>query len=226
MPILGIETSGRSGTIAVVQQQTVLGTTELSATGRRHARTLVPEIGRLLADQGLTMADVEAVAVSLGPGSFTGLRVGVVCAKTLAYSLQRPLVAVDTFLAVAENSGRENQLIWVLDDALRGDVYAGAYQQSQSGEWVCQTSSRLMSLEAFRQQVKAEELVTGPGVTKRIDDLQGLNLLDEAHRLPHARQIGLIGERRIQSGECDDYWTVEPHYMRRSAAEEKADQAC
>ncbi len=226
MPILGIETSGRSGTIAVVHQQTVLDATELSATGRRHARTLVPEIGRLLADQDLAMTDLDGIAVSLGPGSFTGLRVGVVCAKTLAYSLQRPLVAVDTFLAVAENSGRDKQLIWVIDDALRGDVYAGAYQQSQSGEWVCQTSSRLMSLETFKRQVKAGEPVTGPGVTKLLDDLQGLNLVDETDRIPHARQIALIGEKRIQSGECDDYWTVEPHYMRRSAAEEKADQAC
>ncbi len=225
MPVLGIETSGRSGTIAVVQDQAVLGATELSATGRRHARTLVPEIGLLLEELKISKIELNGVAVSLGPGSFTGLRVGVVCAKTLAYSLDIPLVAVDTFLAVAEHPDVQDQHVWVIDDALRGDVYAGSYHRSKSGAWVCRVAPELMSLDRFRSNLSAEDSVTGPGVTKLIDDLQGLKLLKEDPRVPHARQVALIGEKRLRQGNVDDCWKVEPHYIRRSAAEEKADQA-
>lgn len=225
MIVLGIETSGRSGTIAVVRDQILLGETELSATGRRHARTLVPEIGILLEKLSLKMSQLDGVAVSIGPGSFTGLRVGIVCAKTLAYALQIPLIAVDTFLAVAENSEASNDLLSVIDDALRGDVYAGEYQRDINGIWSCESPPALTSMSEFLNHLLPEALISGPGVGKLIDALEGRKLVDETRRGPQAKQIALLGERRLDSQDIDEFWTVEPHYIRRSAAEEKAEQS-
>ncbi len=225
MIVLGIETSGRSGSIAVVRDQVVLGETELSATGRRHARTLVPEIGQLLKELNLKMSQLDGIAVSIGPGSFTGLRVGIVCAKTLAYALQTPLIAVDTFLAIAENSGVTDCPLYVIDDALRGDVYAGAYQRGEDGTWTCESPPALTSMDEFLHRLPPESMISGPGVGKLSEDLKGRKLVVESRRCPLAKQIALIGERRLISQDVDDFWTAEPHYIRRSAAEEKAEQS-
>lgn len=225
MIVLGIETSGRSGSVAVVREQQVLKENELSATGRRHARTLVPEIGELLTKLQMTLQDVDAVAVSVGPGSFTGLRVGVTCAKTLAYSLQKPLLAVDTFLAVAERFSQEVGSLWLIDDALRGDVCAGFYRRNSAGEWQGIQDPQLLPVVEFRAGLNADDLVSGPGVSRMEDELVGIRLAAPELRLPQASQIALVGERRLKRGEVDDFWSVEPHYMRRSAAEEKAEIA-
>src|SRR5687768_2419931 len=104
MLVLSIETSGTGGSIALVDDRACLAERSLSQAGRRHARTLVFELKQLLAEREVAPGDLGAVAVSIGPGSFTGLRVGVVCAKTLAYAVSTKLVAVDTFLAIAAQS--------------------------------------------------------------------------------------------------------------------------
>ena len=110
----------------------------------------------------------------------------------------------------------------MIDDALRGDVYAGKYKL-ENGNLISQQQPALISLEQFREILTAGELVTGPGVTKLKEGLTGLHLGEEQFRSPQAVQIALIGEQKVQRQESDDLWTVEPHYIRRSAAEEKAD---
>lgn len=104
MLTLGIDTSGLGGSIAIARDGNCLAERALSRTGRRHARTLVAELKALFDDTRLRPHDCNTVAVSIGPGSFTGLRVGVVCAKTFAYATRCTLVAVDTHLAVAAAS--------------------------------------------------------------------------------------------------------------------------
>ena len=98
--LLAVETSGAVGSVALFDQ----GVCRLSRSlqlGGRHGQTLLPEIDRLLKELGLAPAQITAVAVGLGPGSYTGLRIGVVCAKTLAFSLRCPLVGVETFRCIA-----------------------------------------------------------------------------------------------------------------------------
>ncbi|MFN5976898.1 MAG: tRNA (adenosine(37)-N6)-threonylcarbamoyltransferase complex dimerization subunit type 1 TsaB, partial [Planctomyces sp.] len=82
--LLAVETSGMTGSLALSADGQLLSERVLESEGRRHAQTLVSEVGLLLSGQGLTVGDLSAVAVSIGPGSFTGLRVGLVFAKTLA----------------------------------------------------------------------------------------------------------------------------------------------
>ncbi len=221
MVLLGIETSGRAGSIAVSIDGKLVGERDLSAAGRRHARTLVPEISDLLKSLQLTPEDVQVVAVSIGPGSFTGLRVGVVCAKTFAYATGCKIIGVDTFLAVAQAQQGIDR-VWVIDDALRGDVFAGEYIL-ENGTWTCVTPASLQPLLEWRKNISAEQCVTGPGLATLSADLSGLNLGDPATRVPHARHVAEIGNQQADSGRFSDAWTLSPFYMRRSAAEEKAD---
>jgi tRNA threonylcarbamoyladenosine biosynthesis protein TsaB len=221
MIVLGIETSGRAGSVALAIDGEVRAERELAASGRRHARTLIPELGDLLKSQGLAAAGIDAVAVSIGPGSFTGLRVGIVCAKTLAYALGCRIVGVDTFLAVAAAQD-DIENCWVIDDALRGDIFAGEYRRD-NGNWRCVVEPGLVSLADWRTSVPAPMRVTGPGVDKLRGDLAGLRLSEHERSTPWARQIALLGNAAVLAGHVDDPWTLEPRYIRRSAAEEKAD---
>ncbi len=127
--VLGIETSGLAGGIALFRGDHCLGDVQLEEAPRRHAQTLVAQIGTLVGGAGCRVRDLSAVAVSIGPGSFTGLRVGVVCAKTLAYATGCRLAAVDTLRAIAANSPADVARVHVLADALRGDAYVASYQR-------------------------------------------------------------------------------------------------
>lgn len=223
---LAIETSGRAGSIALRANGSLLADVQLAATGRRHARTLVPEIRDLLKSQGMGPHDVQLLAVSIGPGSFTGLRVGAVCAKTFAYAVGCPLIGVDTFLAVAAAQSEANR-VWVIEDALRGDLFLGEYE-CRDGRWRNVTPPQLLPFEICREKLTPDVPVTGPGVDQWGEELESLQIpliTPPELRIPQARWIALLGEQLVEQGERSDPWTLEPFYMRRSAAEEKADSA-
>lgn len=222
MLTLGIETSGHAGTIALADGGRILAERKLSATGRRHARTLVPEIGELVKDIGRTIQDVEGIAVGLGPGSFTGLRVGVVCAKTLAFALSRPIVGVDTFAAIAQSLPDDIEDAWIVDDALRGDVYCGHYLRS-GRDWICVQSPMLASMSRWLQSISEKGILAGPSIDRFRREFAGVVVRSLFVVEPKAREVAVIGERRLDSGSVDDCWTLEPLYIRRSAAEEKAE---
>lgn len=227
---LGIETSGRSGHIALRIDGKHLDERELSQAGRRHAQTLIREIRDLLYDHHRKPAEVNLVACSHGPGSFTGLRVGVVCAKTLAWANQCQLTMVDTLHAIAAESPEGIRQVEVLADAQRGDVFLGRFSL-EGNRW-----RRLGEIEIVNAETWAGELsartrqpqfaVTGPG----LQNVAGL-LPDEVHQVertrltPAASTIAQLGESLARSGQLVDPMTVEPFYLRKSAAEEKREAA-
>jgi len=221
MLTLAIETSGRAGTIALLKNDELQAEIELTASGRRHARTLVPEIGRLLREHALQPQQIQLVAVSIGPGSFTGLRVGLVCAKTFAYAVGCPITGIDTFQAVAA-AQKQRDHVWVIEDALRGDVCAGEYRREQD-QWINVTPPKLLSLDVWRSQLVEETFLSGPGLAQYADQLASYPQAALADRTPRAAQIARLGMVRLRAGLVDDPWRLEPFYMRRSAAEEKAD---
>lgn len=223
---LAIETSGRAGSIAIRANGSLLADVQLAATGRRHARTLIPEIRDLLKSQGMEPSEIQLLAVSIGPGSFTGLRVGAVCAKTFAYAVGCKLIGVDTFLAVAAAQS-EAKRVWVIEDALRGDLCIGEYE-CHEGRWRSITPPRLLPFETCREMLTRDVPVTGPGVEQWGDELEALQvplITPPELRVSQARWIAAVGEQLAEQGTLSDPWTLEPFYMRRSAAEEKADAA-
>src|SRR4051794_34023150 len=144
--LLILETSGRAGQVGLASGAQVRGVRTLEAS-RRQARDLVPATAELLAEQGWRARDLDGVVVSRGPGSYTGLRVGLMSAKALAYATGCPLVAVDTFAAIALQTPEETDRVDVLADAQQDKVYVQPFRR-EGGSW--QAGGPLV-IQAFRE---------------------------------------------------------------------------
>ncbi len=226
MLILGIETSGPRGGIALCRDGVCLAEENLEEVPRRHAQTLVSQIAETLKRLNLGAADLDGVAVSIGPGSFTGLRVGVVCAKTLAYATGCKLAAVDTLEATAANSPGAVDVVHVIVDAQRGDVFLATYRRSAGNEWTRERPVAVVAARTWIEGLSAGDAVTGPGLSVYGDRVPPqCQKLSESAWIPSARNIAQIGARQIARGELADCATLEPLYIRRSSAEERADRS-
>lgn len=224
MITLGVETSGHRGSIALCRDATLLGERDLTREGQRHARTLVPELQALLHAHALSPRDVQTLAVSIGPGSFTGLRVGVVCAKTWAYATGARVVAVDTMQAVASQSDETVHRLQVVSDAQRGELFVGLYERASSGEWLRQGEIEIVPVEQWLASLGPADVVSGPGLIRLIERVSSRCRVEPATNWnPAARTIARLGGQAARAGMSDDFWALEPRYLRRSAAEEKAD---
>ena len=220
MLVLGIETSGRAGSVALHEDGVILCEIELNATGRRHARTLIPEIQNLFSRTSRNFDELDGVAVSLGPGSFTGLRVGIVCAKTLTYATGCKLIGVDTFAAVASQS-LESGTVWIVDDALRGDVFAGRYRVQGAFNVECLLAPTIVNAEELKSRIEPSEVLSGPGIEKLSPVFNECHTANVDSHTPMARTIAKLGSIQLANKDVDDPWTLKPVYLRRSAAEEK-----
>ncbi|WP_166827049.1 tRNA (adenosine(37)-N6)-threonylcarbamoyltransferase complex dimerization subunit type 1 TsaB [Thalassoroseus pseudoceratinae] len=218
---LGIETSGRAGSVALLRESELVGERILDRTGRRHAQTLLAEIDGLLRDNELAATDIHTIAVSAGPGSFTGLRVGIVCAKTFAFATGCHLSAVNTFQAVAENSPEDVAELFVIADAQRQDVFVGHFRRTE-GSFVSQGDIEIQPAAEWCADRNQSDVLSGPGVRKWSEQLDPIcQVLPESHFDPQARVVAALGAKRTAAGEFDDPWSLEPLYLRRSSAEDR-----
>lgn len=224
MIILAVDTSGSAGSIAVSDDRRVLGEPSQMAEGRRHAQTLVLQVDRLLKSLQLVPQDIDAVAVSFGPGSFTGLRVGVVFAKTFAWANAANLVAVDTLRAVAQQAVDGIQNVAVISDAQRSEVFVNEYTwDARSESFLADGEVRIETVETVVAQAFERGLhVTGPGLVKFADQFPDSSLLvDSSLWIPGAAAVAEIGSLMLADNLLADPGTLEPLYIRRSYAEEK-----
>ncbi|QDT64246.1 tRNA (adenosine(37)-N6)-threonylcarbamoyltransferase complex dimerization subunit type 1 TsaB [Calycomorphotria hydatis] len=224
MILLAIETSHRPGSLAVYSDGELLAESLIETAGRRQAQSIVVVAQELLAEQKMKFSDVNAVACSNGPGSFTGLRVGLTFAKSLAFANQCPLVAVPTLAVLANQLPDEAKCCAAVIDAQRGDVFLQKFEREDSvrretgvieivnaGEWVADAPGDLWLI--------------GPGTAVfEGDQRQRFSLASPEKNMPTATVVGQLGLLRIDRGESDDAVGIEPLYVRRSAAEEKANQ--
>ncbi len=125
--LLLIETSGRIGQVALADGPSLVGVRRLEES-RRHARDLAPAVADLLVAAGWTPRDLSAVAVSRGPGSYTGLRVGIMSAKALAYAVGCPILAIDTFAIIASQASGGASPLDIIADAQQQKVYLQRYE--------------------------------------------------------------------------------------------------
>jgi tRNA threonylcarbamoyladenosine biosynthesis protein TsaB len=220
---LAIETSGLAGSLALFDEAACLAEMSLEL-GVHHGQSLVPELRRLFDELGRTPGDCDLLAVSTGPGSFTGLRVGVVCAKTWAYVTGCRLVAVDTHQAIAANTPEGISVIHVVSEAQRGDVYFTRFGRTADRFWAALDPMQFLPAEEWLATLRPEETVSGPGLVKLESRIAGrCGILDRSFWLPKAGNVAQIGRNSANRGDWADPWTLEPHYVRRSSAEEKWD---
>ena len=217
--LLAVETSGMQGSIAIADGDRLITERILETEGHRHAQTLVSEVDRILRDLGLQPSDIKTVAVSIGPGSFTGLRVGLVFAKTFAWLNNAQLVAVDSLQAIAQQVPSDIETVTAISDAQRGEVFAGSYR------WDAATGCRQPTNAVHVSTIEAlstESPLVGPTLLKARTALQDQHqLLDDAYCLPRASTVARIGFDLLRRGQLSVPETLEPVYIRLSYAEEK-----
>jgi tRNA threonylcarbamoyladenosine biosynthesis protein TsaB len=187
----------------------------------------VREVDRIFRDFELTPADCNVVAVSTGPGSFTALRVGVMCAKTFAYASGCRLAAVDTFACIAENSPPDVLRVLVIENAQRSELYVGSFRRETAQDaFVAERPIEIVDGEAWSRERSATDIVSGPGVGPFIDTLgTKCRVLEAELRDSQAATVARLGAAQVRTGQEADFWSLEPFYLRKSSAEEKQDAA-
>ena len=189
----------------------------------RHGRGLIPAIAALLAAEGLTVADLGAIAVGLGPGSYTGLRIGLTAAKTLAYAAGKPLVAIDSLEAIARNAPDDALRVVVAVDAQRGDAYLADFARDAPGAPLHRLGpTRIEAVAPWAEALGPSDLVLGPALDRLLAAWPAsarLGTPDQGHPGP-ARLIPMAREA-LEAGRTLDPFFVEPIYLRRSAAEDQ-----
>jgi tRNA threonylcarbamoyladenosine biosynthesis protein TsaB len=217
MLLLSVDTSGKSGSIALAQCDPgndcgILEVVPLQ--GGTFSAQLVPQVAELLARHGFTTLDIGAFAVGTGPGSFTGLRVGLAAIKGLAEVLQKPIAAVSLLEALAASAKTEGAITAVLD-AGRNEVYAGEYEVSPSGTR-CLREVLLPRAEVLSQNSRS--LMVTP------DSLLALELKNSGRQVietksPLSESIARVGWKKIQAGNTIFAEDLDANYIRRSDAE-------
>ena len=174
MKTLAIDTSNQTLAVAVVDGQEVLGQSQTMAI-KNHSTALMPAIDGLMQAVGMAPKELEQIVVAKGPGSYTGLRIGVTTAKTLAQTLNIPLIGVSSLKAVAANCVGVSQVVVPLFDARRQNVYAGAYQW-HNGTLETRIKDQHISLSELLAQLKAvdgqEVLFVGADTVKFKDMIE------------------------------------------------------
>jgi tRNA threonylcarbamoyladenosine biosynthesis protein TsaB len=219
--VLLLDTSGQRGTIALAAGETVLGVRTLDET-RRHARDLAPRAQALLTEQGWRSRDVQLVVVSRGPGSYTGLRVGVMAAKAFAYATGCALVAVDTFAIIASQAPPDASRLVVIADAQKDKVYAQTFERQPDGSFRPGSELAIVPVAVLLSGLRPGDRLSGPGVAKcenRLPD--GITVVAAGLREPQPEALLPLGLARYHNGERDDVFALEPLYLRPSSAEEQ-----
>jgi tRNA threonylcarbamoyladenosine biosynthesis protein TsaB len=219
--ILALETTEARGSAAAMADGRLLAELFLHPQ-QRSAQSLLPAVRALLEQVGWRPADVRLVAVTVGPGSFTGLRVGVTAAKTFAYAVGAEVLGMDTLEAIAAGLPAEIPSAAVAVDAQRGDVVAAAFRRDAEGWLRPDGPAALVNAQQWLAGLAAGTAVAGPVLGRLAERVPPhLTVLDAACWPPRAAQVARLAARDHAAGRRDDLWTLTPRYSRRAAAEEK-----
>ena len=215
-----IETSGAIGRAGLGLADALVGEATLDH-GRQHTRDLIPQCQRLCEQQVWKPADLDAIVVSAGPGSYTGLRVGMMTAKTLAYALNKPLVSIPTFEVISKQCFLDQpQLtaLHVIADGQQDRVYV-----QQFGTHAAKlTGLSILKGADWRASLAAGANIAGPGLRQQQAQLPGsMNLLPEPLWDPQLSALLQLGVAHFDKGYFADSFSLEPLYLRASSAEEQ-----
>ena len=219
MIVLAADTSTALGSVALLEGEDLVAETRLQM-GRGHSESLLPAVEGLLALKGWTLQNIDLMCVGLGPGSFTGLRIGVVTMRMLGYALGIEVRGASSLEAICAAWRDEERVIVSTLDAFKGEIYAGAFRASQGrleplGEEAVLPPESLA--ERIRQLAEANPVVVlGPGSARyrnRLGDL-GSRVLSVPEAMPSASGVARCVLRKEKAPE-----PIVPHYVRKSEAE-------
>lgn len=222
MRVLGIETSTYSGSVAIIDDDAIVGEIFLNV-GPSHSDKLLPMVDWLLREAGIKRHDIDGVAVSNGPGSFTSLRVGISTAQGIAYSLGIPVVGVSSLKVLSRNLLHATYNICTLIDARRKEVYA-AFFKSNGDDTVRLKDDCLISPVGLIDMISEKTILIGNGVVLYRDliekSLGDLAVFCASHfNLPKASHCAEVGRNKLNSDHKGEIFQFSPKYLSKADAE-------
>jgi tRNA threonylcarbamoyladenosine biosynthesis protein TsaB len=216
MLLLVTDTSGRNGTVALARAENddVQIVEVVPLAGGMFSAQLVPQIAALLQNHGFSKTQIDAFIVVSGPGSFTGLRVGLAAIKALAEILQKPIVPVSLLELVASDSRAQGKVVVALDGGRR-EVFFGAYRVA--GESIQVLREELLSRADFGAAARDSTVFTPDPALATIARDAGLTVVTA--QPPHSEMTARFGWKKLQAGATVPPEQLEANYMRRSDAE-------
>lgn len=221
MLILGIDTSTSVCSLALYDGEKVLAEWSVD-NGFTHSQKMMPQLESMLKNSGIEKTSLAGISVSIGPGSFTGLRIGLSSAKTMAYALNIPICGISTLAALAFNLPLPGVWLSPLIDGQKGNVYQAVYEWHDT-HMTCVQQIQFVSLaEAinFLGQSGRKCFLLGEYPQVSTENLPQNVFKAAAHVLkPRAASVAILGYERLLKSDFDDAFSIEPYYMKKSEAE-------
>jgi tRNA threonylcarbamoyladenosine biosynthesis protein TsaB len=218
MLILGIDTATPIASVGVTRNGEVLAEESLRERVN-HTETLLPLIGRVLDHVGVTLPEIEGIGVSIGPGSFTGLRIAVGTVKGFAYAMGQKVVGVPTLAALARTVSEWEGLICPLLDARKGEIYAALFRRDHDGHLIQLLPDQVLLPRQLLARITESCLFLGDGGTAYGELIQHscgalAHLLPFTTHHPRGAVIARMAWERLQNGSPDDLQSLVPAYVR------------
>lgn len=211
--ILNIETTTKNCSVSLAENGTVLSIKELNDGGYSHAENLHPFIDLVLQESKKTYKDLSAIAVSKGPGSYTGLRIGISAAKGLSFALEIPLISVDTLQALAHKVCEEAGIIIPMLDARRTEVYQAVYNVDYNK--IEPTKAALVEPNSYEQYLaKGKVYFIGDAVEKIQSIITHPNAVYIENEFPSAKEMVSLSFEKFQQKDFEDVAYFEPYYLK------------
>lgn len=226
MKILAIDTTTFLGSIALVEDDQLVSALQ-QGTSVTYSERLISGIDHLLTNANWKKEDLDLIAVAIGPGSFTGLRIGMATAKGLAVALGKPLVGVSSLCAIAYGADIYEGKVAAILDARRDEVYAAVYQYKNGSYEKTLMEECVLSPEqlcAELKKIKGVKLCVGDGARRYRDTLvkkfkDEAAFLHDAKNFPHAGYLATLAKLRFEESGADEAEDLSPNYIRISDAE-------
>lgn len=225
MNILAFETSGMAASVALMKENRIVGEMTVS-TRLNHSEKLMPMIDELLEKTETSIKEIDALAVGAGPGSFTGIRIGVSTAKGLALALGIPVAAVSSLKVLACNAMYSDMLVCPIMDARRNQVYSGIFRWEgvELVEVLKEDSYDFEELLFVLKKKDCPVLFVGEdaykfkGQIKEVLDEKGIVAMPQAN-FPRAASVAGLAIKKIEENEMENAFTLRPVYLRQAEAE-------
>ncbi len=211
--ILNIETSTTNCSVSLSNKGETLVLKEDYGNGYSHAEKLHVYIEAVLKEANITSSQLEAIAVSKGPGSYTGLRIGVSAAKGLAYALNIPLISISTLEALAHQVSADSGCIVPMLDARRLEVYSAIFDKDYNV--VRAIEAQILNESAFEKELASGKIYfVGDGVEKTKTLLNSPNAIFIENKLPSADQMSALSFNKYKKSDIEDVAYFEPYYLK------------
>ncbi len=211
--ILSLETATTNCSVALSNNGKTIAIKEDNDKGYSHAERLHVYIDAVLKEAGVNAKDLDAIAVSKGPGSYTGLRIGVSAAKGLSYALEKPLISIPTLEALSQQVKNDDGVIVSMLDARRMEVYSAIYDYNKNE--IRETQAQILNESSFNSYLNQGRVYfIGNGVEKTKTLINNQNAIFIEGKLPSANELGLLAFNKYKISDFEDVAYFEPYYLK------------